>query len=49
MNYDFMDELDGFEVPHLPLDWNEELSLEDYLARMEENSEKINQSFNPKS
>ena len=42
-DYEFQegDELDGFDLPHLPLDWNEELSLEEYLADMERASDKI--------
>ena len=42
--YDFLaDELtsDDSAFPHLPLDWNEDLSLEEYLERMEQQSNKI--------
>ena len=37
---DHFDE-DDFIVPHLPLDWNEDLSLEEYLERMERNANAI--------
>ena len=42
--YDDFDEgfeTDGFPLPHLPLDWNEDLSLEEYLERMQRQSDKI--------
>ncbi len=29
-------------LPHLPLDWNEDLSLEEYLERILPQGEKIN-------
>jgi hypothetical protein len=44
-NYDiFRDEFedDEFATPHLPLDWNEDLSLEEYLERMEKRSKSVN-------
>jgi hypothetical protein len=45
-NYDiFRDEFeDDFPTPHLPLDWNEDLSLEEYLERMEKRSNDLNNS-----
>jgi hypothetical protein len=47
-NYDiFRDEFedDEFAVPHLPLDWNEDLSLEEYLERMEKRSTNSNDAI----
>jgi hypothetical protein len=47
-NYDiFRDEFedDEFAIPHLPLDWNEDLSLEEYLDRMEKRSTDLNNSL----
>jgi len=47
-NYEsFRDEFedDNFILPHLPLDWNEDLSLEEYLERMEANAKRINESL----
>ena len=40
---DFED--DTFGTPHLPLDWNEDLSLEEYLERMERRSQAIMDSL----
>ncbi|WP_157976139.1 hypothetical protein [Lewinella sp. IMCC34191] len=39
----FMEEFESEDpsFPHLPLDWNEDLSLEEYLERMERQSDKI--------
>ena len=31
--------------PHLPLDWNEDLSLEEYLERVQQQSDKINNAI----
>ncbi|NJB84715.1 hypothetical protein GGR26_000460 [Lewinella marina] len=31
-------------IPHLPLDWNEHLSLEEYLERMERRRARIEKS-----
>ena len=44
-NYQDEFESDGFSIPHLPLDWNEELSLEEYLERMERQREAINNAI----
>ncbi|PPK85805.1 hypothetical protein CLV84_2712 [Neolewinella xylanilytica] len=44
-DYDFFPEdyeTDEFSIPHLPLDWNEDLSLEEYLERMQGQSENNN-------
>lgn len=38
-------ETEGFPLPHLPLDWNEELSLEEYLEHMQRQSDKINNAI----
>ncbi len=35
LDHDPLFDLPGECAPHLPLDWNEELSLEDYLERLE--------------
>ena len=34
------------ELPHLPLDWNEELSLEEYLERVERRADAIMNKLN---
>ena len=36
---------DDSRFPHLPLDWNEDLSLEEYLERMQQQSDKINNAI----
>ena len=33
---------EAFDIPHLPLDWNEDLTLEEYLERMEQNANIFN-------
>ena len=39
-DYDIFQDLEDNspEFPHLPLDWNEDLTLEEYLERMERNA-----------
>ena len=39
------EEDDDFTIPQLPLDWNENLSLEEYLERLERRAQAINSSL----
>ena len=46
-NYDiYTDQFadDALPLPHLPLDWNEDLSLEEYLERMERKARAVRKS-----
>ena len=46
-NYDIFTnhfEDDALPLPHLPLDWNEDLNLEEYLERMERKARAIRKS-----
>lgn len=40
---EFEDE--GIHTPHLPLDWNEDLSLEEYLRHLEDGNNYITKSI----
>ena len=44
-NYDiYTNHFEHDALPHLPLDWNEDLSLEEYLERMERKARAIRKS-----